>query len=150
MRINPRRRGRTVAPWLAGILGVTLLVAACGDGTAATTVAEEPGETTAGTDAPAGDMATISLAVNPWTASALNVEVAKQIIESELGNPVEVVSIDENTMFTGMSDGTLDAALEIGPPESPRTSRPSSMTAPSSTSASWERWGRSAGSCPRT
>ena len=118
MRINPRKVGLTVNPWLAGLLAMAMVMAACGDdggASSTTTAAADPDETTADTTAPAGDLPTISLAVNPWTASALNVEVAKQIIESELGNPVEIVSIDENTMFTGMSDGTLDAALEIWP-----------------------------------
>lgn len=58
----------------------------------------------------------ITLIVNPWTASRLNAEVAKNIIESELGNPVEIVEVNENdAMFTGMADGTLDAVLEIWP-----------------------------------
>jgi glycine betaine/proline transport system substrate-binding protein len=59
---------------------------------------------------------TITLIVNPWSASRLNVEVAKKIIETELGNPVEISEVDENdAMFTGMADGTLDAVLEIWP-----------------------------------
>ena len=54
--------------------------------------------------------------MNPWSASRLNVEVAKNIIESELGNPVEITEVNENdAMFTGMADGTLDAVLEIWP-----------------------------------
>lgn len=117
--------------WGALMLALTLVLAACGGGGATDTTAASgdttpaetttppettPGETTpAETTPPDGELAPISLIVNPWTASALNVEVARQIIESELGNPVEVVSIDENTMFTGMSDGDLDAALEIWP-----------------------------------
>jgi glycine betaine/proline transport system substrate-binding protein len=52
---------------------------------------------------------------NAWTASALNAEVAKQLIETEFGYPVEIVAIDENTMFTGLSDGSLDAVLELWP-----------------------------------
>lgn len=104
--------------WLAVALSAAMLLAACGaDGGTATTAAPDDGasETTAAPDSGDGDKPTINLAVNPWTASALNVEVAKIIIEENLGNPVEIVSIDENTMFTGMSDGTLDAALEIWP-----------------------------------
>ncbi len=63
-----------------------------------------------------GDKETITFVVNPWTASALNVAVAAQIIEEELGYPTEVVTIDENeAMFTGLADGTLDAVLEIWP-----------------------------------
>ena len=46
---------------------------------------------------------------------ALNAEIAAQLIEAELGNPVEIVAIDENTMFTGLSDGSLDAVLEVWP-----------------------------------
>lgn len=91
------------------LLALGLVAAACGgDGEAGTTVA---GETTE----PAGGGETINIAVNPWTASALNAEIAKIIIEQELGHTVENVAIDENTMFTGMSDGSLDAALEIWP-----------------------------------
>lgn len=84
------------------LLGLALVAAACGGGA---------GD---GTTAPTGGQ-NITIAVNPWTASALNAEVAKIIIEQELGHTVETVSIDENTMFTGMSDGSLDAALEIWP-----------------------------------
>ena len=64
----------------------------------------------------AGGGEEITLIVNPWTASRLNAEVAKNIIESEFGNPVEIVEVNENdAMFTGMADGTLDAVLEIWP-----------------------------------
>ncbi len=58
----------------------------------------------------------ISLVVNPWSASRLNVEVAKNIIENQLGNAVTITEVDENdAMFTGLADGTLDAVLEIWP-----------------------------------
>ena len=74
-----------------------LLVAACGDGSG-------------------GGTEEINLIVNPWTASRLNAEVAANIIEAELGNPVEITEVNENdAMFTGMADGTLDAVLEIWP-----------------------------------
>lgn len=82
---------------------LALAVAACGD------------SSEGGVDA-GGDKPTITLIVNPWSASRLNVEVAKNIIESELGNPVEITEVNENdAMFTGMADGTLDAVLEIWP-----------------------------------
>ncbi len=69
-----------------------------------------------GGDSGAEDNPQINLIVNPWTASRLNAEVAKVIIEQELGNPVEIVAVNENdAMFTGMADGTLDAVLEIWP-----------------------------------
>jgi len=104
---------------------MTLLLAACGDdgGTATTAAADDGAATTeaagdGGTDTTAaagGEGETINIVANAWTASALNAEIAAQLIEAELGNPVEIVAIDENTMFTGLSDGSLDAVLEVWP-----------------------------------
>jgi glycine betaine/proline transport system substrate-binding protein len=92
----------------AVLLMLAMVVAACGGDDAG-------GGTTATTAAPA-DKPTINLVVNAWTASALNVAVAEQLIESELGYPVEAVTVDENeAMFTGLSDGTFDAVLELWP-----------------------------------
>ncbi len=84
-----------------------LVAAACGSST---------DSASDGATGPDDSKETITLIVNPWSASRLNVEVAKNIIESELGNPVEISEVDENdAMFTGMADGTLDAVLEIWP-----------------------------------
>ena len=107
---NDRMRKRL----LALLAVVTIVVAACGGG-GGTAATEGSDDASASTDGGGGEGSSISLAVNPWTASALNVEIAKIVIEENLGNPVEIVAIDENTMFTGMADGTLDAALEIWP-----------------------------------
>ena len=86
---------------LVVLMAMAVVVSACGDDTG--------GDGGGGTE-------TINLIVNPWTASRLNAEVAKNIIESELGNPVEITEVNENdAMFTGMADGTLDAVLEIWP-----------------------------------
>ena len=57
-------------------LGLVLMAAACGSD--ADTEAAGGGEVD-------GDKPTINFVVNPWTASALNVEVARDIIESEPG-----------------------------------------------------------------
>lgn len=92
--------------YLTLIIALALVAAACGSD---------------GDDAAAGggadeDKPTINLIVNPWTASRMNAEVAANIIENELGYPVELVDVNENdAMFTGMADGTLDAVLEIWP-----------------------------------
>ena len=62
------------------------------------------------TDAPAGSGgggAAIKLAVNPWTGSAVNANVAKVVLESKLGTPVDLVDIDENATWPGL-DGRLD------------------------------------------
>ncbi len=95
--------------WIS-LVAVAMLVVSCGDSGGS-------GTTTAGSEgtAASGDGETINLVANAWTASAINAEIAKQLIESEIGNPVEIVAIDENTMFTGLSDGSLDAALELWP-----------------------------------
>lgn len=86
------------------LMAFAVVVGACG------------GDGDAGSDGPDADKPTITLIVNPWTASRLNAEVAKNIIEAQLGNPVEITEVNENdAMFTGMADGTLDAVLEIWP-----------------------------------
>ena len=62
-----------------------------------------------------GDLPDIVLVQNAWTASALNAAIAKILIEENLGNSVEITAIDENTMFSGLADGDLDACLELWP-----------------------------------
>ncbi len=93
------------------LAAVGLAAAACGS-------SDDTARQSAGATSPAAVVGTetITLIVNPWSASRLNVEVAKNLIESQLGNPVEIVEVDENdAMFTGMADGSLDAVLEIWP-----------------------------------
>jgi len=83
-----------------GLVSVgALLLAACGG---------SDGDSAGGTE-------TIRIARNNWTASAIEVEIVKQLIETNLGNPVEIVDIDENAMFTGMSTGEIDANVEVWP-----------------------------------
>lgn len=87
---------------IAGLAVVSaLLIAACG-----------------GTDSGSnsgGGTETIRLARNNWTASSIETEILKQLIETNLGNPVEIVDIDENAMFAGMSAGDIDANVEVWP-----------------------------------
>ncbi len=83
-----------------GLVAVgSLLIAACGS---------DEGSSGGGTE-------TIRIARNNWTASAIEVEIVKQLIEAQLGNPVEIVDIDENAMFAGLSTGDLDANVELWP-----------------------------------
>lgn len=59
---------------------------------------------------------TISLVVNDWTGSALNVAVAEQVIEFGLGYPVEPVRLDDTTgMYDELAEGNVDAVLEVWP-----------------------------------
>ncbi|NBU61225.1 MAG: hypothetical protein EBS27_05565, partial [Actinobacteria bacterium] len=66
-------------------------------------------------DSAGGGTETIRIARNNWTASAIEVEIVKQLIEANLGNPVEIVDIDENAMIPGMSTGDIDANVEVWP-----------------------------------
>ena len=105
--------------WSAPIIALALVAGACGsdDATDSAGSTDAPADSTASEPAePDGDKSTIKIVVNPWTASALNAEIASQLIESELGYPTEIINLDENeAMFTGLSDGTIDVALEIWP-----------------------------------
>ncbi len=113
------------------VVGLLVAAAACGGddddddagggaGTEATTPAtgEAPGTTAAsgdtGGEAPAEGEG-ITLAVNPWTGSAVNANVVKVVLESEVGTPVELVEIDENATWPGMAAGDIDAVLEVWP-----------------------------------
>lgn len=64
---------------------------------------------------PASDAPTITLVENPWPASELNVAVAKNVIENQLGNPVEIVALDENAQWDAIAGGDADASLEVWP-----------------------------------
>lgn len=59
--------------------------------------------------------APIRLMVNPWPASALNVEVAKQLLEKELGREVMAVAVDENAQWEMLAKGEGEAVLELWP-----------------------------------
>ena len=118
---------RTFGRWSRAALGAVLVlaVAACGDDDdddAATAPADEPSATEAPvTEAPAdtGEAPAtgegITLAINPWTGSAVNANVAKVVLEAEFGTPVEFVEIDEFATWPGMEDGSIDAVLEVWP-----------------------------------
>lgn len=92
--------------WLALAIGMTLLVAACGSDDGAEGASDSSGENS-------GE--TITLAVNPWNGSAVNVAVAEQLLESELGYTVEIVEIDENAQWAAINTGDIDASLEVWP-----------------------------------
>ncbi|WP_374687088.1 ABC transporter substrate-binding protein [Promineifilum sp.] len=121
--------------WLLVVwsLILALALAACGGGAAeppagdagevaeptAETAAEEP---TAAAEEPAdegaaaeGDNIIIKLAENPWSASMINANVARILLEEELGYPVEIVTIDENAQWASLATGDLHASLEVWP-----------------------------------
>ena len=94
-----------------GLIAVASLIgAACGGGddAATDTTAAAGGVECNGTE-------TIKIARNNWSASAVEVEIFKQLVEANLCNPVEILDIDENAMFAGMSTGDVDVNLEVWP-----------------------------------
>ena len=91
---------------VAGLL-LSVSVAACGGST------KDAASSSAGCKTPSGDA--VTLAVNPWTGSAVNAFVAKTVIECQLGVPVEIIDIDENATWVGLDDGSIDAVLEVWP-----------------------------------
>jgi glycine betaine/proline transport system substrate-binding protein len=93
--------------------GTTAPSGAAGDTTATTAGGEAPATSAAG-EAPAEGEG-ITLAINPWTGSAVNAHVAKIVLESEVGTSVELVEIDENATWPGMAAGDIDAVLEVWP-----------------------------------
>ncbi len=64
---------------------------------------------------PAAEKPVIKLAVNPWTGSALNVAVAKILLEEKLGYTVERVDLDEFAQFPALAAGDVHATLEVWP-----------------------------------
>ncbi|MCP5094410.1 MAG: glycine/betaine ABC transporter substrate-binding protein [Chloroflexi bacterium] len=62
-----------------------------------------------------GDKPTITLIENSWPASEINIAVAANLLENEMGFPVEVVSIDESAQWDALAAGDADASLEVWP-----------------------------------
>ncbi|MCC6221903.1 MAG: glycine/betaine ABC transporter substrate-binding protein [Thermoleophilia bacterium] len=115
--------------WGVAAVAIVLiaLAAACGGEEAAppTTVpAEEapptesaPAEPTP-TEEPAakpGEGTTIAIGVGPWSGSAANANIAKILLERELGYTVELVELDEFAQFPALAAGDLDVTLEVWP-----------------------------------
>ncbi len=98
-------RGARARTGLAAIAAaLALFAASCGSDD------EEPSR-----EQSSGEGVTLRIAVNPWTGSAVNANVAKVLLERELGYKVELVEIDENTQFPAIASGALDASLEVWP-----------------------------------
>jgi glycine betaine/proline transport system substrate-binding protein len=57
----------------------------------------------------------IRLIENNWSASSLNVNVAKIILEEEFDYEVEIIALDENAQWAAIAAGEADASLEVWP-----------------------------------
>ncbi len=85
------------------------------DGAAASTTACGANESVPAAPAAPASGAGITLAVNPWTGSAVNANVAKVILESKLNTPTKLLDLDENATWPGLDKGDIDAVLEVWP-----------------------------------
>jgi glycine betaine/proline transport system substrate-binding protein len=94
---------------LAVIAGFTL--AACG-GSDSSSGSDDTGAD-GSSCTPSGE--TVNIVRNAWTASAIESEIMKQLIETKLCQTAAIVDIDENSMFAGMSDGSVDFVTELWP-----------------------------------
>ena len=92
-------------------MAVLLLVAsACSDvSSSSSSAASGSGEV------PDNSGTTINFSVSPWQGSAANVAIAQKLLEDKLGYTVETTDIDEYAQFPALSNGDLDATLEVWP-----------------------------------
>ena len=103
--------------WLLVTLMLMVLAACTPPTTNSTTSATTESNAESNTEATGadGEKPLIKLAENPWSASALNVAVARILLEEELGYPVEVVTIGETPQWPAIAAGELHASLEVWP-----------------------------------
>jgi glycine betaine/proline transport system substrate-binding protein len=103
-------------PWPATLLALAaFFLAACGGASPNAPSANAPTAASGGAAAPSADKPTIKLAENSWTGSSVNVNVAKILLEEQLGYKVEIVTIDENAQWPALASGDLSASLEVWP-----------------------------------
>ena len=109
---------KLLTPWrYCQLLLLLLLISGCATTPAApaTTANTGTANSEAASAAPAGEKVTIKLAVNPWSASELNVAVATILLEEQLGYTVEKVSVAEQAQWPAIAAGELHASLEVWP-----------------------------------
>ena len=94
---------KTLWKLIAALAVIGLLAGACSG--------DDEGEAAGGD---IGEITTIQLVANPWNGSAVNIEVAKQLLE-QIGYTVEVTDLDENAQWSAINTGELHASLEVWP-----------------------------------
>ena len=96
---------------------LVLIFAACAGGAAPAPAADSaaPAADAPAAAAPSGDKPTIKLIANTWPASELNVQVAANLLESQLGYKTEIINLDEQAQWDALAAGDADASLEVWP-----------------------------------
>ena len=100
---------------LALVLLMALVTAACAAPPPPSTEGGAAAQPQEAAPAAGAEKITIKLAENPWTGSQVNVAVAKNILENQLGYTVEIVTIDENAQWPAIAAGDIHASLEVWP-----------------------------------
>jgi glycine betaine/proline transport system substrate-binding protein len=104
------RKGLRVTGWIAA---AAIVLAACGgsDSESKDAAGSGGGEAASACEGTSGEA--INIVQNAWTASMVEAEIMKQLIETQLCVPAKIVEIDENSMFAGMADGKVDFVTEL-------------------------------------
>jgi glycine betaine/proline transport system substrate-binding protein len=115
------KRSRILA-LLSCVLVLAMLLAACTGAAPAAPAGDSAGDNAATTAAggeqaaaPNGDKPPIKLIANTWPASELNVNVAANLLKSQLGYDVEIIALDEQAQWDAIAGGDADASLEVWP-----------------------------------
>jgi glycine betaine/proline transport system substrate-binding protein len=96
----------------AGLAVGVLVLAACSD---VSSSSEPGGDGSASADVAQCGSEPITIAVNPWVGAEANANVAKVLMEQQMGCEVELQEVNESAQFPGMADGSIDATLEVWP-----------------------------------
>jgi len=98
------------------LLAISIGLVACTTATpAADSAATDTTAESAAADADTTEKITVKLAVNPWSASELNVAVATILLQEELGYSVEKITVAEQAQWPAIAAGDLHASLEVWP-----------------------------------
>ena len=105
---------------LALLLGACTSAAPAGEA-AATAAAATAAATTAAEQAapPSGDKPTIKLIANTWPASELNVNVAANLLKSQLGYDVEIIALDEQAQWDAIAGAVREEQVVPKPDSLP-------------------------------
>jgi glycine betaine/proline transport system substrate-binding protein len=103
--------------WVPVAVIASLVFAACGSSAKkqAASTSQTTASGTSGALPAAGSGGSVTIAVNAWDGSAADAEVAKDVLEKQLGVTVKLVNIDENAVWAGLDSDQIDANLEVWP-----------------------------------
>lgn len=87
------------------VLALSVLLIGC---TAANQVTTKPTATTS-------NKPVIKFIANTWVGSEVNVEVARYILENQMGYPTEIVRLDASAQWDSLAKGDGHASLEVWP-----------------------------------